>query len=206
MTDMTDTSVLPLLTTRTTGAPSAAGRPNALHRATLALERTRALDGASRLVAPLAEAVVGTPARRDALQGHWLGHSLHPILVMVPVGAWTSVSVLDLAGGEQARPAAQMLTGLGLLASVPSVVTGLAEWAGAGPRDRRTATVHAAVNAVSLVLYVRSWRARRRGQHSTGARLAAAGLGVAGVGGYLGGHLTEARKVSSRHPVYAASQ
>ena len=184
---------------------AAAGPPNVLHRAVLAIEQATALDAASRAVAPLAEALVGSPLRRNVLQGHWLGHALHPVLVIAPLGSWTSVSVLDLVGGVSARPAARTLTGFGILAAVPAAVTGLAEWQNAGPRDRRTATVHAAVNTVSLVLYVQSWRARRRGRHESGARLATAGLTVAGVGGFLGTHLAQARKLGSRHPVFADS-
>jgi hypothetical protein len=32
--------------------------------------------------------------------------------------------------------------------------------------------------------------------------LAMAGGSAAGIGGYLGGHLTEVRKVSTRHPAF----
>jgi hypothetical protein len=62
--------------------------------------------------------------------------------------------------------------------------------------------VHAVTNAVAISVYAASWTARRNGRHRTGARLALAGATVSGVGAYLGGHLTEARKVSSRHPAY----
>ena len=188
-----------------THSTTTAGPPNVLHRATLALEQATALDAASRVVAPLAEVVTASPTARYLLQGHWVGHALHPVLVIAPLGSWVSVSVLDAVGGVTARPAARTLTGFGILTSVPAVVTGLAEWQGAGPRDRRTASVHAAVNTVALLLYVRSWRARRKGRHDKGARAAVAGLTVAGVGGFLGTHLAQARKVSSRHPVFADS-
>lgn len=137
-------------------APAPAARPHALHRATIALEQATALDPAVGGLTAAADALVGSPGRRDALQGHWLGHALHPLLVMVPLGSWASVGVLDVVGGPASRPAAQTLTGFGVLAAVPSVVTGLAELADASPRDRRTATVHAAVNSVALVLHVRS--------------------------------------------------
>jgi hypothetical protein len=51
-------------------------------------------------------------------------------------------------------------------------------------------------------VYAASWLARRRGRHGTGAKLALAGAAIAGVGGYLGGHLTEARKVGSHDPAF----
>lgn len=180
-----------------------ARRPNPLVRATLALERTSALDPVTRLVAPVAEALVRSPQRRDALQGRWLGHSAHPVFVTAPLGIWTGVAALDVFGGPSSRDAARTLTGLGVLLVVPSALTGLAEWAGANQRDRRTATAHALVNSVGAALYTTSWLARRRGEHLRGAAWAMAGYTAVNVGGYLGGHMTEARKVGSHHPAFA---
>lgn len=85
---------------------------------------------------------------------------------------------------------------------MPDAGTGLAEFAGAGQCDRRTAAVHSLANSVGLVLYVRSWRARRRGEDRRGAALALGGLTATGVGGFLGGHLTQVRKVGSHHPAF----
>jgi hypothetical protein len=59
-------------------------------------------------------------------------------------------------------------------------------------------------NAVAVGAYAASWVARRRGRHDTGARLALAGATISGLGAYLGGHLTEARKVASHDPAYDA--
>jgi hypothetical protein len=179
-------------------------QPNPLVRAALAVERTRQLDLVAKAIAPVAGAVVRTPQRRDLLQGTWLGHSAHPLVVAAPLGIWTGVSALDVFGGASSRRATRTLTGLGVLLGVPSVLTGLAEWTGTNQRDRRTATLHAVVNSAGMVLYTRSWRARRRGEHGRGALLAAAGYSVVSVGGFLGGHLTEARKVGSHHPAIAA--
>lgn len=172
-------------------------------RAALAVERASALDPLTSALAPAAAALVGSPARRDALQGRWLGHSLHPLLVMVPLGSWTAVSLLDAVGGDDLRPAARLLTGFGILGALPSAVTGLAEYADANQRDRRTAAVHAVANSVGLACYARSWWLRRRGEHARGARLAAAGLGATSVGGFLGTHLAQARKVGSFHPAFS---
>ena len=60
--------------------------------------------------------------------------------------------------------------------------------------------VHAVTNGVAIGVYTASWIARRRGRHASGAKLALLGAAVSGVGAYLGGHLTEARKVASHHP------
>jgi uncharacterized membrane protein len=169
-----------------------------------ALESATALDPVVRVVRPLADALVADPVRRDALRGTWLGHALHPLLTDVPIGFWTSALTLDLVGGPAARPSATRLVGLGILAAVPTAVTGWAEWAGTGPREQRVGVVHAASNVTALALFAGSWLARRRGDHSRGKALGVAASAALGAGGYLGGHLVSARKVSSRHPAFAA--
>lgn len=166
------------------------------------LEGARPLDGAVRAVQPLAHALVASPGRRSLLRGAWLGHAVHPPMTDVPIGLWTSATVLDLVGGPAARPAARRLVALGVVTALPTVVTGLAEWAGTEQRDRRVGVVHAAANAVALGLYTGSYAARRRGRQRAGAALAVAGTTAAAAGGYLGGHLVVARKVGSRDPAF----
>ncbi|MFL6173972.1 MAG: DUF2231 domain-containing protein [Marmoricola sp.] len=179
--------------------------PSPFVRIAQGVEAARPLDAVVRAVDPVAAAVVGDPARASVLQGRWLGHALHPLMTFLPVGTWSSALLLDLVGGRDSRTAAQRLVGIGVLAALPTALTGLAEYADAQPRDRRTGVVHATANTLALVSFTRSWRARRAGDHARGVRLATVGAVFAGVGGFLGGHLTEARKVSSRHPAFAGS-
>jgi uncharacterized membrane protein len=166
------------------------------------LEGVTALDPVVRAVSPFAAALVAEPVRRDLLRGAWLGHALHPILTDVPIGFWTSAVVLDLAGGRGARGSAQRLVALGVASAVPAAVTGWAEWSGTGQREQRVGVVHAASNVLALSLFTASWRARRAGRHVTGVALGLAASSALGVGGFLGGHLVAARKVSSRHPEF----
>jgi uncharacterized membrane protein len=169
------------------------------------LEDATALDPAVRLLNPVAAALVADPGRRDALQGRWLGHALHPVLTDLPLGFWTSASVLDLLGGRGARPAATLLTALGVASAVPTAVTGMAEYAPIEQRDKRVAVVHAAANSAALLCYTGSLAARVRGRHLRGVALALAGGTVATGGGYLGGHLAEARNVGSHDPAFDPS-
>jgi uncharacterized membrane protein len=164
------------------------------------LESFTGLDPVVEAVRPLADALVSDPWRRDLLRGAWLGHAIHPVLTDVPIGFWTSAVTLDLVGGPGARPAATRLLGLGVLAAVPTAVTGWAEWSGTGPREQRVGVVHAVSNVAALWLFASSWSARRRGAHGWGRALGLAGSSALGLGGYLGGHLVSARKVSSSHP------
>lgn len=174
-------------------------------RATLAVEEAEGIDAVVRRLQPVANAVVGSPGRRDLLQGQWLGHALHPVLTMLPAGTWLSASVLDVVGGRDAQRAARRLVGVGVLTFVPTALTGWAEWSDIGRREQRVGVVHAGFNAAGVWLQAMSWRARRRGDQRRGVALSLAGLSMVGVAGYFGGHLTEARKVSSRHPAFADS-
>ena len=178
------------------------GRPPALVRWTLGLEEATALDGPVQALEPHVRAWFGTGTRGSVLRGDWLGHAVHPVLTDVVIGTWTSASVLDLIGGPDATAAAQQLVGAGLLAVGPTAWTGWAEWSAAGPREKRVGLVHAVTNGLAIGIYTASWVARKRGRHDTGARLALAGAAVAGVAGYLGGHLAGARQVGSHHPAY----
>ena len=171
-------------------------------RWTLRLEDATVLDGPVQALEPAIQAVFGTGTRASVLRGDWLGHAIHPLLTDVVLGTWTSASVLDLLGGPDSSAAAQRLIGTGLLAVGPTAWTGWAEWSVAGSRDKRVGLVHAVTNGVAIGVYAASYVARRRGRHRAGVRLALAGAAVSGVGAYLGGHLTEARKVASHHRAY----
>src|SRR5690606_30648143 len=169
--------------------PDQPSRP-ALHRLASSLAGMEGLDApAERLLALLGRIV--RPGRvRDGLSGPWLGHALHPLLTDLPIGAWTSATILDLAGGPQAAPAARRLVGVGCAAALPTALTGWVEWgdsARARTATRRVGLVHAAANGAALILYAASYLRRRRG--GSGRGLALAGAAALGVGGHLGGHL-----------------
>jgi nitrite reductase/ring-hydroxylating ferredoxin subunit/uncharacterized membrane protein len=165
------------------------------------LERLASLEAVDGLAKPLAKAVRGlkAPAKvNEALSGTWLGHPVHPLLVMLPMGSWTSAVLLDWLGGRKANGAADRLIGLGLVASVPASVTGMNDWADtevASDSVRRVGIVHAASNVTAAALFGASLLARRGGSRGTGKLLALAGAGVLGFSGHLGGHLSYAEGV-----------
>ena len=177
-------------------------RPPRIVRWTLGLEDATALDRPVKALEPWIQTVFGSGTRASVLRGEWLGHAVHPVLTDFVLGTWTSASVLDLIGGADSSSSAQRLIGTGLLAAGPTAWTGWAEWSAAGSRDKRVGLVHAVTNGVAISVYAASWIARRRGRDGAGVRLALAGAALSGVAAYLGGHLTEARKVASRHPAY----
>jgi len=142
---------------------------------------------------------------KDVLSGTFIGHALHPLLTDVPIGAWTSATILDLVGGESSRPAAQKLVGIGLAAAAPTAWTGWSDWADTEPGNdpvRRLGLVHAAANGTAALLYGLSLAARRRGSHTTGVLFGLAGAGAMGAGGWLGGDLAFARGVGVNQTVF----
>ncbi|HEX6967909.1 MAG TPA: Rieske 2Fe-2S domain-containing protein [Micromonosporaceae bacterium] len=124
---------------------------------------------------------------RDFLHGVWLGHPLHPAMVQVPIGAWTSSAMLDLMPGQQ-RAADALLT-VGTAAALPTAVAGLNDWASLSREQRRVGLVHAMSNTVGVGLFVASLAARMRGDYQRGRVLSFLGLTAATGGAYLGGHL-----------------
>ena len=186
---------------------SPAARPDSpLTPAMRALENAGALDPVVAAADALAGVVAGNDRVRGVLQGRQLGHAVHPLLIEVPMGTWMSALVLDLLSGPGERDAARTLTGVGVLSAVPSALTGWAEYSGAARRDKRVAVVHAAANGLATGLQAGSWIARRAGRHGLGRALGFSGMSVAGLGGYLGGHMSVARKVGSRDAAYAQDQ
>ena len=159
------------------------------------LEQASGLDPAAKAVEGGVRRVLRKGAVADALHGTWLGHPVHPILIGLPIGFWSSALVLDLTGGD--RTAARRLVAAGVLSVLPTAATGLADWSELGEfeRPKRVGLVHAATNSLTTLVYAASWLARRRGDEARGTALALAGTLGLTVGGYLGGHLSYSQGV-----------
>ncbi|GAA1733767.1 hypothetical protein GCM10009809_31410 [Isoptericola hypogeus] len=169
-----------------------------LARGATRLETEPRLDPLAQGLGRLAEAVVPPPGRlHDELRGRSLGHPAHAVLTDLPLGLWIGAAALDVTRPEGHEAAARRLVGLGLLSAAPTVLAGLADFRALTAPARRVAAVHAAANATGNLLVGASWWARRSGRHRLGRLLTAAGLGAAGVGGYLGGHIAQ----TMREPV-----
>ncbi len=158
----------------------------------------KAIGPAQRAV----QAALRPQALRDLLHGTWLGHPLHPILVQVPVGSWTSAGLLDAI--PRMRPAATVLIGTGVAAAVPAALSGAADWSEQAIGVRRLGLLHAAGNTVALGLYVGSLVARARGRGGLGRVLSYAGLGVASGSAAIGGHMSYAQSSGASHAATAA--
>jgi len=160
---------------------------NPLRSVAQKLEQAEALDGLASVVEHSVGRLLSTPSARYALGGRWLGHAVHPLLVTVPIGSWTSALVLDMTGKDAG--AARLLTGFGVVSALPSAVTGLSDWTQTSGPARRVGLVHAAANWVAIALFAGSFAARGRSR-AAGFAMAMAGSTALSLGGYLGGHLT----------------
>jgi len=162
-------------------------------------DRLEAQDRLDRLGQPLnraAHKIIRPGSLKDTLSGTWLGHPAHPIAVMVPIGSWTSATLIDLSARGRSTAAARRLVGVGVLSALPSALSGLADWSDTAGGEQRIGVTHATLNIAATALYAASWWARRRSPSGySGPALALAGMAVATGASYLGGHLVYAQGV-----------
>ncbi len=132
-----------------------------------------------------------------------IGHSLHPAIVTVPIGAWTVSNVCDglawLTGDRRQDDAARISMAVGLIGAVGAAATGLHDYGKIPPSrpSHDVATQHGLGNSVVATLFVASY-ILRQADHSAGrpTRPLARVLGLAGGGlalytAWLGGKLVQ---------------
>lgn len=132
-----------------------------------------------------------------------LGHSPHPAIVSVPIGAWVVSNVCDVmaltSGNDRYDDAARVSMGIGLAAAAGAVVTGIRDYSFI-PKERPShdvATTHALGNALVGTLFATSFVLRIQ-DHQAGRRasllarsLALAAGGLSLYTAWLGGKLVE---------------
>lgn len=176
---------------------TAANQP-ILHRLVERIGEGAGPDPVAEALARAVREAIDPGALKDALSGRWLGHALHPLLTDVPIGCWTSATLLDLLGGRRGEGSADLLLAVGVVTALPTAVTGAIDWGDTtivDERVRRVGLVHAAVNVAALTCFSASITARRSGRRRAGRVLGLAGMAALAAGGHLGGHLSYARGV-----------
>jgi nitrite reductase/ring-hydroxylating ferredoxin subunit/uncharacterized membrane protein len=165
------------------------------------LDRTaRPLRGFGNWLANVVRAfyrILGTPGRylQDFLNGSWLGHSLHAVLVDVVVGAATAAVLLDVLrvvfGVDGLETATVWVVGLAWLSGVGSIITGLTDFKDTSPDSttRDVTVFHGLINIVAVVFFAISLVQRVGGGHDIGVWLFLIGYLVISVGAYIGGHV-----------------
>src|SRR4051812_38143068 len=133
-----------------------------------------------------------------ALAGPY-GHPFHPILVTVPIGAWISSLVFDIAsrvdGSQGFATGARWLIGIGVLGALAAASVGFLDFLTIpdGTPAHRTALLHMALNLVVTAAFAGNfaWRLAADSTRTGWGQLALSVLGVAAlaVSGALGGKL-----------------
>ncbi len=147
----------------------------------------------------------GQPNRKikDALNGTWLGHALHPVLTDVPLGAWSSTMALDMAWltneDEGVAQSSDISLVLGLLGATGAAVTGLTDWSDLDGTDRRVGIMHGLLNTSILLSNIVSLILRLTGKRRAGVYLSSAGYAVSLFSAYLGGELVFAKGIGVNH-------
>ncbi|OFZ19628.1 MAG: hypothetical protein A2X94_17455 [Bdellovibrionales bacterium GWB1_55_8] len=139
---------------------------------------------------------------KSILQGRFLGHPLHPIIVHLPVGLWVASFIMDiihLASGAPGPAIASYYSILiGLVAVLLAAPTGLADFLSipARTRPKRIAATHAIANVGITVIYFVNfvWRMGPGGSAPTTVTTAQFIVSLVSVillsaSGYLGGLL-----------------
>ncbi|MFI7641174.1 DUF2231 domain-containing protein [Nonomuraea sp. NPDC049400] len=125
------------------------------------------------------------------------GHPYHPILVTVPIGAWVSSLVFDIAALFVRDPeflvlGARWLIAIGLIGALAAACVGALDLFAipTGTRAFRTAVLHMSLNLLVALAYVGNflWRSGDRLEPGMLA-LNAVSLVVLAVAGRLGGKL-----------------
>ena len=145
----------------------------------------------------------GTYRIKDFLNGVWLGHVLHPVLVNIPLGSWTATTFFDLAWlnnpSEANAQAADATLWIGMAGAVGSAVTGLTNWVDTDGPDQRTGMLHGLINGSVTALNLTSGILRLTGQRKTAVALASLAYAASLYSAYLGGELSYSSGVNVNH-------
>lgn len=147
------------------------------------------------------------------LNGTWLEHPLHPLLTDVVVGAWTVTLLLDVLALFLRVPslglASAIAVGLGTLAALASIVTGLMDWMDLDPDELAVGVTHGTINIIATLLFALSFFFRWREGWEIDARsfiLALVGYLVVSLGAFIGGSLVFRMGVMVNRNAYRRSK
>lgn len=161
------------------------------------LEKSRKFDQPIRVLAKAVRDKIGPGRLRDLLHGVPTGKPLHPPLATVTIGCWLSATVLDFTDLDPR--AARLLLAAGVGGAVPTAAAGITDWSSLHREQQRVGFVHMVANLTALGLFSASLLMRVNGRERGGKLVSLVGLGVAGVGGYLGGHMAYRQAAGANH-------
>lgn len=130
-----------------------------------------------------------------------LGHPVHPMLIVLPLGLFIAAVVFDAVylwrGHVVFATVAYWNIAGGIVGGLLAAVFGLIDWTGipSGTRAKRIGLLHGGVNVVVVVAFAIAWLTRSSAPDvapGTGIfLLEVIALGLGSVGGWLGGELVD---------------
>ncbi len=135
-----------------------------------------------------------------------MGHGIHPILIVFPLGLLATAVIFDIIYLATDRTGFQISAaytmGVGVIGGLVAGVFGFIDWTGipAGTRAKRVGAAHGLGNVVVLALFAASWFLRLSATNwnpkAPALICSFVGIVLAGVTGWLGGELVERLGVS----------
>ena len=128
------------------------------------------------------------------------GHPIHPILIPFPLGLLTTSVVFDvvylLAGDGKWSGISFWMIAAGVIGGLAAAVFGLIDWLAipSGTRAKSVGLWHGSVNVVAVAFFSVSWLLRLDAPGEPGIVaivLSFVGVGLASLGGWLGGELVD---------------
>jgi uncharacterized membrane protein len=129
-----------------------------------------------------------------------LGHPIHPMLITFPLGLLPTGLIFDIVHVITKNPlwaqVSYWMIAAGIIGGLVAAVFGAIDWAAipSGTRAWRIGLLHGGGNVVVVALFAVSWYLRYRAggpPSSLAIALAACGVALAGVTGWLGGELVD---------------
>ena len=129
-----------------------------------------------------------------------LGHPIHQMLVVLPLGVLTMSLIFDLiakvAGWPHLHTAAASMIAAGVISGLIAAVFGFFDFLGIprGTRAKRIGALHGIGNVIVVALFAVSWLLRRdapANPETLAIVLSIAAAALAGVTGWLGGELVD---------------
>jgi uncharacterized membrane protein len=140
------------------------------------------------------------------------GHPVHAMLVTIPIGLWVFSLVADIVylsnGDPRWETTAYFTLGGGIVGALLAAIPGLLDFTGLHePRERRTATIHMALNlAIVAVQVVNFWLRSRSGpEENWPILISVVAVAALVVSGWLGGQLVHVLGVTQPHHGEATS-
>ena len=155
---------------------------------------SRLWNGTARVVDAVFGAL-GRPGKllQDFLNGAWLGHSLHPVVVDVVVGGTTVALLLQLLTWltpAEVRSALVWTLALTWLAGLSAIVTGLTDFKDTAKGDEQNVVgLHGLINIIATGVLIGAFVALLAGADALAGWLIVAGFLILSVGAFIGGHV-----------------